>query len=83
MPYNPMYEILLGKSLDALAQCDRIIADKIFTLELTNKRLADAVSNISNSKVESIDQIAIQLTELTKLKREIEAILKQGNSLDI
>ena len=78
-----MYEILLGKSLDALAQCDRIIADKIFTLELTNKRLADAVSNISNSKVESIDQIAIQLTELTKLKREIEAILKQGNSLDI
>ena len=78
-----MYEILLGKSLDALAQCDRIIADKIFTLELTNKRLADAVSNISNSKVESIDQIAIQVTELTKLKREIEVILKQGNSLDI
>lgn len=78
-----MYEILLGKSLDALAQCDRIIADKIFTLELTNKRLADAVSNISNEKVSSIDQLSVQISELTKLKREIELILKQGNSLDI
>jgi len=77
MPYNPMFEILLGKSLDALAQCDKIIADKIFTLELTNKRMSQSV------KVESLDQIDNQIAELNKLKREIETILKQGNSLDI
>ena len=78
-----MYEILLGKSLDALAQCDKVIAEKIFTLELTNKRLADAMSVTANTKVDGIDQLATQISELTKLKREIEAILKQGNSLDI
>jgi hypothetical protein len=78
-----MYEILLGKSLDALAQCDKVIAEKIFTLELTNKRLAEGVSVTSSNKVGGIDQLVTQISELTKLKREIEVILKQGNSLDI
>ena len=71
MAHNPMIEIVLEKALNALSQCDNVLAQELITLQYKEDRFKDA------------EQIQNRIKEITELKRQVEAIIRQGNSLDI
>ena len=71
MAHNPMIEIVLEKALNALSQCDNVLAQELITLEYKEARFKDS------------EQVKTRIKEITELKRQVESILRQGNSLDI
>jgi len=71
MPHNPMIEIVLEKALNALSACDNVLAQELITLEYKEERFKSA------------DQIKERVKQISDLKREVESVLRQGNSLDL
>jgi hypothetical protein len=71
MPHNPMIEIVLEKALNALSACDNVLAQELITLEYKEERFRNA------------DQIKERVKQISDLKREVESVLRQGNSLDL
>ena len=66
-----MIEIVLEKALNALSACDNILAQELITLEYKEERFKNA------------DQIKERVKYISNLKREVESVLRQGNSLDL
>jgi hypothetical protein len=71
MAHNPMIEIVLEKALNALSACDNVLAQELITLEYKEERFKSA------------DQIKERVKQISDLKREVESVLRQGNSLDL
>jgi hypothetical protein len=71
MAHNPMIEIVLEKALNALSACDNVLAQELITLEYKEERFKNA------------DQIKERVKQISDLKREVESVLRQGNSLDL
>jgi hypothetical protein len=71
MAHNPMIEIVLEKALNALSACDNVLAQELITLEYKEERFKNA------------DQIKERVKHISNLKREVESVLRQGNSLDL
>lgn len=71
MAHNPMIEIVLEKALNALSACDNVLAQELITLEYKEERFRNA------------DQIKERVKQISDLKREVESVLRQGNSLDL
>ena len=71
MPHNPMIEIVLEKALNALSACDNVLAQELITLEYKEERFKNP------------DQIKERVKQISDLKREVESVLRQGNSLDL
>jgi len=66
-----MIEIVLEKALNALSACDNVLAQELITLEYKEERFKTA------------DQIKERVKQISDLKREVESVLRQGNSLDL
>lgn len=66
-----MIEIVLEKALNALSACDNVLAQELITLEYKEERFKNA------------DQIKERVKQISDLKREVESVLRQGNSLDL
>ena len=66
-----MIEIVLEKALNALSACDNVLAQELITLEYKEERFKSA------------DQIKERVKQISDLKREVESVLRQGNSLDL
>lgn len=75
MPHNPMIEIVLEKALNALSACDNVLAQELITLYAIEGRFRDA------DQIK--DQIKERVKQISDLKREVESVLRQGNSLDL
>lgn len=71
MAHNPMIEIVLEKALNALSSCDNVLAQELITLEYKEERFKSA------------EQIKERIKYISELKREVESVLRQGNSLDL
>jgi hypothetical protein len=54
-----------------LSACDNILAQELITLEYKEERFKNA------------DQIKERVKYISNLKREVESVLRQGNSLDL
>lgn len=71
MAHNPMIEIVLEKALNALSHCDNVLAQELITLEYKEERFKNA------------EQIKERVEYIKSLKKDVESILRQGDSLNL